>query len=556
MGDGEAQSDFPDRAQRFAFCNSVYTQARSSAVNILVSSALSEARTRVEHFLGRDFLVVPAVLVRSQVLNNNLGATFLPPEEITDDWADLWNGIPVLVGDHPSAVGGERVSARQPELLDTRGVGWIFGARAEDEGPGIRRLVAEVWLDLARATEVDGFQEVLDAVSAGQTVELSTGFATQIETQSGQFQGEAFDRVLHPVGADHLVVAASDFTGACAVRDGCGLGANERMYIMEDKVANTTTTDDVQLDGSGSTVVSVETPPESRLSRLLNRMAELFTAKPVKQSECWWEDNAARHFGREFEAWNLTNPSDQERMQAIRDSLQEKFGGADREVVVTDVYSDTMQVIYWLTTPLGPQPPGGEFFSSSFEEGENGFTFGDPQRVRRMARYEPVGNITGEDPADAGNNATAVEDHMAEKDTKDLNEQLATLTETVGKLVEKVSEMEERAKADPNPSIAGMKQALAEMAGRLDSMEEPTRAAIAERERERQSLVAKLAGNYRVPFTQADLEAKPIEELRKLSEMVGVADNYASRGGPRGATSKEDKAFMEPVPYTTKKGDE
>lgn len=189
-----------------------------------VVRVLSENTSRTATLMGRAFRVIPAVLVRSQVLRNNLGVAFLPADEITDDWAELWNGIPVLVGDHPRQH-GQSVSARTPELWDARAAGWVFDAQAEQESANVRRLVAEVWLDESRAAVVPGLRAILDRVRAGQAVELSTGFVTRVESRGGEFQGESFEMVMRPANPDHLVIS-TEMTGACSVEDGCGLGAN------------------------------------------------------------------------------------------------------------------------------------------------------------------------------------------------------------------------------------------------------------------------------------------------------------------------------------------
>jgi len=552
MSDPEAQATFPNTDQRLAFCHNTWRsrngeQAKESmhgtttmTEHLLITLGPTRAESvRSETFLERSFLVVPAVLVRSQVLHNNLGASFLPANEITDEWAGMWNGIPVLVGDHPNGEDGQAATGRVPEQWDARVVGWIFHARAEQESPGVRRLAAEVWLDEVRAEVVDGFQLILDQVRAGQTVELSTGFAAQLEPVEGVFMGEQYEIVMHPLGADHLVIS-SEFTGACGVRDGCGLGANsEENAMAEDKTAK---------NGDGEA---------SGVKKILRRLTELFEAPTPAQCTDWWEQNAIRHFSRELTAWNLQNPTDQERMQFIRDSLQSQFGAADRDVIVADVYSEAQQVVFWVQTPLGPQPSGSEFFLATFEENDNGFTFGEPSKVRRMVRYEPVGNAAGAVPADdAGNTNPPKEDEaMADQEKNaapgtDVAAQLAALTETVSKLAETVGQLQDGAKADPNPAIAGLKKTIAQMAERLEGMEGVTSAAVKERERERQHLVQELAGNFRVPFSEVELEGKPIEELRKLAEMSRT--DYAGRGGPSGGSPSAESRFMEPVPYTKK----
>lgn len=541
MADPEALTDFPDPDQRLAFCASRFdetqtAQATPPAVQFALAAAAKSAPARQEQFLGRPFLVIPAVLVRSQVLRNNLGVALLPPADITADWADLWNGIPVLIGDHPTQRGAS-ISGRNPQLWDARGVGWVFNARAEDESPGIRRLVAEVWLDEARAGAVPGLQAVLDRVRNGQIVELSTGFGTHIEQLTGNFQGDPFEIVMHPLNADHLVVSA-DMTGACAVRDGCGLGAN--------------------CNCGGHVEKPTEEKPTGVLARVAALVAEWRTPRKLTA-----EEYEARCLQREIEVWNELRPSDQERASMLRDQLQERFGATDRDVMLADVFSSEAEVMFWVQTPLGPQPKGSEFFRTTFTEADGRFTFTEPTRVRRTTKYEPVagnatgevpaGNAAGEEPAGvAAANATPKEEVTMSDNEKDgLAAQIAGLVAQVSALTTEVTAMKEAAARDPNPAIAGLKAQIGELVGAVENIRGVTASAVQERERERQALVKELAGHFRVPFTAAELEAKPMEELRKLRTMA-LGENYAGRGGPQGAPNTGEQRFMEPVPYWEK----
>jgi transcriptional regulator with XRE-family HTH domain len=226
MGDDEAVRDFPNNDQRFAFCNSVYERARNmtSQQFAVTIASLNAAALRTEQLMGHDYLVVPAVLVQGQVLNNNLGTTFLPPDEITDAWAQEWNGVPVVIHDHPTQR-GVAVSARTPEILDLRGVGYVFHARATRNGQV--QLKGEVWLDVERAEELPELDTIMGRLRVGEKVELSTGFAATTEETPGVHNGESYDRVLHPHGADHLAIFV-DSVGACSLKDGCGLGVQQQ----------------------------------------------------------------------------------------------------------------------------------------------------------------------------------------------------------------------------------------------------------------------------------------------------------------------------------------
>lgn len=172
---------------------------------------------RTEEFMGREHRVFPAVLVRSQVLHNNLGATFLPADEIQQS-ADAWNGIPVVIR-HPMRR-GMPISARAPGVLNATGAGFLFNARAEGGA-----LKADVYVDVDRARNVKDAGAVVANVEGGKVGEVSTGFATHIEPTKGTHDGEPYDAVMRGIRPDHLALLVEE-RGACSVDDGCGLGVN------------------------------------------------------------------------------------------------------------------------------------------------------------------------------------------------------------------------------------------------------------------------------------------------------------------------------------------
>lgn len=610
----------------------------------LRAAALAPART--VNWMGRPFRVVPAVLVRSQVLHNNLGRTFLPADEITEEWADSWNGIPVLIGPHP-AVRGVAASGRNPEILNARGAGWIFAARANHAQDGARRLTGEVWLDTSRVDAVPGLSAVLAAVDAGQPVELSTGFATTPEQRTGNFQGQQYDWILHPQGADHLVIS-TEMTGACSVSDGCGLGVNCQCggtcmstkaqdapvtpgAAVTDGATNDTPTQSV--DGtphprgdfayapagsnpsewklpifdaahvraalarfnqaqipanargavwrrilaaadrynvtvSDRTMPSMNVDERAGFKGMVDRITALFTAAP--KAPMTYEEMAAVAAVREMAFLSLM-PSDQERAQMLKEALQEKYGDLGREVVVCDVYTEPEKyVVFWFTTPMGPQPEGQLYYQATWADADNDgipeiTQAGDPVLVRRMTSYEPVGSGPAGDGAPAGNTASdkAVDtkagepalqastedtpmDEQEKKAINDLTAAVKALGEQVAATNNKVTALE-----TSDVSIAGLKRHISALTEKVDNVIALTAPAVEERERERVNLVQKLSGNHRVPFTLAELEAKPLDELRKIEQLANTTG--AGRPGPQGgASAAEDKRYMEPVPYHVK----
>jgi hypothetical protein len=101
----------------------------------------------------------------------------------------------------------------------------VFDAHASSNGA--TQLKAEVWLDVARSEYIPELQTIIKRLQAGEPVELSTGFLSITEEADGIHKGEAYDKILHPRGADHLAIFL-DKTGACSLEDGCGLGVQQK----------------------------------------------------------------------------------------------------------------------------------------------------------------------------------------------------------------------------------------------------------------------------------------------------------------------------------------
>lgn len=105
-----------------------------------------------------------------------------------------------------------------------------------------------------------------------------------------------------------------------------------------------------------------------------------------------------------------------------------------------------------------------------------------------------------------------------------------------------------------NSAVSAVKTELAALVAKVDGALAPINT---ERERERTALVQALSthSNTKAVFSAADLEAKPLDELRKIAQvsMVVVA-NYAGRGAPRSESNAPtlEPRFMAPRPYFEK----
>lgn len=171
-------------------------------------TASSEIRT--ETWKGDKYKVAPVVAVAEGVLKGK----FLPDEEIRNT-AQLWNDTPLPVV-HPEEA-GKKISARDPKVIEENGIGRFFNAHYEDG-----KLKGEIWINIERAEEKGGdYKKALDTIRANEQLEVSTGFYSFPESQSGNYDGEHYTMVHRNVIPDHLALLPNA-EGECSWADGCG----------------------------------------------------------------------------------------------------------------------------------------------------------------------------------------------------------------------------------------------------------------------------------------------------------------------------------------------
>jgi len=161
---------------------------------------------------GRDYLVVPMVMLVEGVLNGSNGSLYYPAEELAKV-PQVWNHKPVVVY-HPQ-MNGKALSACDPEILESHKVGIILNTTFDG-----KRLKAEAWLEPSRLAVVDN--RIQTALDNGSMMEVSTGLFTENEEVSGNFNGEDYTSIARNYRPDHLAILP-DQIGACSIADGAGL---------------------------------------------------------------------------------------------------------------------------------------------------------------------------------------------------------------------------------------------------------------------------------------------------------------------------------------------
>lgn len=150
---------------------------------------------------GRSFYVAPVTLIVPGVLVGNNGPLLHPKDEVEKS-VRLWDNVEITYG-HPKS------------QIDRHVLGVVRNARIHRD-----KLVGEAWIDATVANKVD--PRITEALRAGKTIEVSTGFVATKESTLGEWNGRVYSGVVRNFAPDHLAVLV-DAVGACSIRDGCGL---------------------------------------------------------------------------------------------------------------------------------------------------------------------------------------------------------------------------------------------------------------------------------------------------------------------------------------------
>jgi hypothetical protein len=201
-------------------------QAPAGMEYLTFNLAFNKVRRAKLH--GRDYIVAPLTLIVPGVLNGSKGSLYYPADEVSKD-PTAWNGVPVVVN-HP-VINGSNVSARDPEVADRHEVGTVYKSRIGQQG----KLQAEAWFDVEKTKRIE--PRILANLEAGKPIELSTGLYTENEpAESGAvYNGKPYDFIARNYKPDHLAILP-DQTGACSLRDGCGVLTNEAATTNADEL--------------------------------------------------------------------------------------------------------------------------------------------------------------------------------------------------------------------------------------------------------------------------------------------------------------------------------
>lgn len=177
---------------------------------------LLPAGCRIDQLEGRDYTVVPMVILTEGVHKGSQGPLYYPKEELAKTPV-VWNHKPIVVY-HPT-MNGEGISACDPVVINSRKVGLMMNTKFEGG-----RLKSEAWIEKERANLVD--ERIMNAVEAKEMMELSTGVFVDVEETDGKWKGEEYEGIARNYRPDHLALLP-DKVGACSIADGAGFLRNQ-----------------------------------------------------------------------------------------------------------------------------------------------------------------------------------------------------------------------------------------------------------------------------------------------------------------------------------------
>ncbi|MGM0409198.1 MAG: DUF2213 domain-containing protein [Bacillota bacterium] len=181
--------------------------------NTIIIHSLNSDKVKEVTKDGIDYLVVPVVAVREQVLNGQ----FAPKEEL-NTYIDVWNDVPVPVM-HPERM-GKNVSSRHKEVIDSEVIGRFYNVNWEDN-----KLKGEIWVEINKAEKLaennDDIKEALNKLKNHEPMDVSTAYFSDVEMVEGTHEGIKYNGVQRNIRPDHLALLPSQ-KGACSLEDGCG----------------------------------------------------------------------------------------------------------------------------------------------------------------------------------------------------------------------------------------------------------------------------------------------------------------------------------------------
>lgn len=194
-----------------------------------LTGAVSTTEVRFGTLLGVEHVIAPIVLLvgNSIIFPINAEHPEFVPADVLSVAPAGWNGRPLMSGDHPSE-DGVMLSANTPQVLERHLTGTLFNATFKNN-----RLQGEVWIDPARAAQVEDGLEILQRIKDGDPVEISVGAFVVVERTAGEHDGQSYGSIWREIVPDHIALLREGLIGACSLEMGCGTPRALAHHVVE-----------------------------------------------------------------------------------------------------------------------------------------------------------------------------------------------------------------------------------------------------------------------------------------------------------------------------------
>jgi hypothetical protein len=567
-----------------------------------LEATINAADVREETYQGRTYLVAPVIaLVEGVIQGINSENPELALASVFGESPEGWNGRPVVMG-HPQDASGEYVSANSPEVLDSWAFGQVFNTHLDGT-----KLKMEAWIDTEIAEAKTGnFAETIGRLTAGELVEVSVGIFVFIEDVSGVYLGQEYSSIWVDTTPDHLALLPNGLIGACSVERGCGTPRVNMVKPMKNvSTSNTPATPPIPAaptvskvqaqshcqcgggNGNSSSSCScseldaIKVPPPPSLNLNL-------TPAQVRKSRSGMTSvnitTTAPAFGAEELAKRISAtlsvnalPADRfnnDIYSAIRRAVSKQWDGAycfgyTTDYVVFDMYDyDTGTYGYFKVGINVSSDLEVEFTSAPVEITLVTNIIEKPEEENAMTV------ASGQHPANhqvnTGEDAPAAVSPAADDDTTN-NTTPSTTTETppvttteppatdkpVAPATTPGGGAEDNAGNTAVTNNAAKPVTLADyIAAAPSEIRDVLRESVVVHAAQKKHVVAAILSTNKSPYSEAELNAKPLDELRKLASFAGATlvdeaaspslIDYSGRGMPRDYSNADDMYAPDP----------
>lgn len=485
---------------------------------------------------GREYAVAPVVAMIAGVRNGEL--------VVVDELAAFvaaWDGRPIPLR-HPQDNAGNYITANAPAVIEQQVLGQFFNARMEGD-----RLAGEVWLDVGKAALLGGDAlATLNRLERGEVVEVSTAYFCDIEDATGIFNGEVYSGIHRNLRPDHIALLPDEI-GSCSVRDGCGANRVNRVnvefsqsimaafYLREEDAKALALADGALPAGS-------EVLPPAELHVTLAYLGEI--------QDSGTEFNRVAAVLADYAAGQVVVLAEVAGMGRFANAE----AGLDAVFLLLDS-EGLHQFRFWLAELLqwdlgmelsrrwGYVPHVTLGYVPTTSEVQLSPVTRRPLIFDRLAlswgEQTVVFPLRGEAVAA---NAVAVNCRCSEENMNEQEEKQAKATKVAPKANESEADAGEQAAAEgqaaavASPAAPTLPAELTELAqairdfGGVQPLMDAVRGIKANTERQKGTLVARLAANTRCAFGKAELEAMTLDQLTKLEASIAPR-SYVGQNG-------------------------